>query len=60
MHHLLPAEKEDLKEWPETREGGEPLMSACDCHIWLQCFDRNMLVHCCLLFGAAMLLAAGP
>jgi hypothetical protein len=35
-------------------------MSACDCHIWLPCFDRNMLVHCCLLFGAAMLLAAGP
>jgi hypothetical protein len=58
MHRSLPEEKVDLKEWaaePETREGGEPLMSACDCHIWLPCLDRNMLVHCCLLFGAAML-----
>jgi hypothetical protein len=58
MHRSLPEEKVDLKEWaaePETREGGEPLMSACDCHIWLPCFDRNMLVHCGLLFGAAML-----
>lgn len=55
-------EKGDLKVRPavdpETREGGELLMSGCDCHSWLACLDRNMLGQVCL-FGEAMLSTAG-
>ena len=42
-----------MKEWPaaavepETREGGELVMSGCDSHTWLQCLERNMLGQCC-------------